>query len=498
MVRNVLASWGGHLVFIVAGFVLPRIIDHKLGQTALGIWDFGWSITSYLSLAQLGIGSAVNRHVAMYRATNDHARLNGAVSSVVCIQIAAALLALGLTLVTVFFLPTMFASRLGPMVGEVRWIVLFLSLSLVVQMAFDSFAGVMTGCHRWDVHNGINAGFYAVTVVAMLIILLRGGGLSTLACITLVGRVLTEATRVFLTHRLCPELRIRWQYVNWLQTREMFTFGSKTVIGVMSYLLLYQTTNLLIVRYLGAGALALYARPMALVQHGSVFVDKFASVLTPTVGSLHAGGKDAELRTFFLQTTQASMYLTLPLVLLLSVLGSSLLRLWMGSQYANGELLALLAVGHVMSLSQTSIWTILRGINKHGRVAVARLVTALGAVCLNLIVLGDLQQDLRAVALAVTVPLTIVDGLYSPLYACRQLGVPLRQYARQTWKRPFLCVLPFAGCLLTARLVFVEQPLAALAVGSVVGGAVLGLTYWLWVIPSAIREKIRQRITRFF
>jgi O-antigen/teichoic acid export membrane protein len=498
LVRNVLTSWAAHFVFIIAGFVLPRIIDHNLGQTALGIWDFGWSITNYLSLTQLGIGSAVNRYVAMYRATNDHERLNSAVSSVMCIQLVAALIALGLTLLIALYLPAMFSSRLGQLVDEARWVVLLLGLSLVVQMSFESFSGVMTGCHQWGVHNWVNAGFYGMTVIAMLLALSQGEGLPTLAGITLGGRVLTEGTRVFLTYRLCPELCIRWQYVNWPQVREMFTFGSKTVISGMSFVLLYQTTNLLIVKYLGVGVLALYARHMALVQHSSVFVDKFAHVLTPTAGSLQAEGKEEELRAFFLEATQASMYLALPPVLLLLVLGSSILQLWMGSQYANGEVLALLAMGQLTIMSQSSIWTILRGMNNHGRVAIVRFVAAFGAVCLNFVILGYLQQDLRAVAMAVTLPLIVVDGIYAPLYACRQLGVPLRHYACQTWGRPLLCVLPFAGCLLTARLVFVEQPLAALAVGSVVGGTVLGFTYWLCVIPSAIRGKIRQRITYFF
>ena len=495
---NVLASWGAHLVFIVAGFVLPRVIDRNLGQEALGIWDFGWSITTYLSLTQLGVGSAVNRHVAMYRATNDQVRLNGAVSSVVCIQLAAALVALAITLLTAFFLSSMFSSRLGHLVEEARWVTLLLGVSLAVQMACDSFAGVMTGCHRWDIHNGLNAGFYGMTVVAMLLALFGGGGLRTLACITLVTRVLAEGTRIFLTHRLCPELRVRWQYANRLQMREMLTFGSKNVIGEISMLFLYQTTNLLIVSYLGAASLALYARSMALVQHSGVFVGKFASVLTPTVGSLHAGGREEELRGFFLQATEAGMCLALPFVVLLAVLGNLLLQLWMGVQYVNGHLLTLLAVGHLMTMNQSSIWTILRGIDKHGRVAMVRLVSAFCAACFAFFALQHFEQDLHVVALAVTIPITLVDGFYSPLYACRQLGVPFRHYARRTWGRPLLCVLPFAGCLFVTRLIFLGQPVVTLLVGGVIGGAALGFSYWRWVLPSAIRKKMRQQMAAYF
>src|SRR6185312_6131153 len=65
---NAMASWAGHFVFIVAGFVMPRQIDRHLGQVGLGIWDFGWTAVNYFILAQIGVGVSVNRYVARYRA----------------------------------------------------------------------------------------------------------------------------------------------------------------------------------------------------------------------------------------------------------------------------------------------------------------------------------------------------------------------------------------------------------------------------------------------
>ena len=82
MVWNVLTSWAGHMVFVIAGFIMPRMIDRHIGQTSLGIWDFSWSLVNYFGLAGLGIGSSVNRYVAKYRAVNDIEGLRKAVSSV--------------------------------------------------------------------------------------------------------------------------------------------------------------------------------------------------------------------------------------------------------------------------------------------------------------------------------------------------------------------------------------------------------------------------------
>mgnify|MGYP001608045093 FL=1 len=105
LLSNVLFSWGSYLVFVVAGFVMPRMIDRHLGQVTLGIWDFCWSLVSYLNLAGLGIGSSVNRYVAKYRAANDIDKLRKAVSSVMCIQLIVAAVVLIITGIFVWLLP---------------------------------------------------------------------------------------------------------------------------------------------------------------------------------------------------------------------------------------------------------------------------------------------------------------------------------------------------------------------------------------------------------
>src|SRR5579872_4246669 len=89
-VWNVLASWAGHFVFIIAGFIMPRQIDRHVGQVGLGVWDFGWTAVNYFSLAQIGVGVSVNRYVARYRAARDNEGLGRLISSVMLLQLVAA------------------------------------------------------------------------------------------------------------------------------------------------------------------------------------------------------------------------------------------------------------------------------------------------------------------------------------------------------------------------------------------------------------------------
>jgi len=494
MAWNVVASWLGHSVFVIAGFFLPRIIDRHLGQVGLGIWDFGWSLVSYLGIAQVGVGSSVNRYVAKRRAQHDTEGLNRTVSSVMFLQAIIAMVVLILTAVGTWMVPSLLDVQLGGYVVDARRVVFLLGLGVTAQMAFNPFVGVITGCHRWDLHNAINAGMYGVTAVAMAAVVSLDGGLVGLALVNLAGTVTAEAIRALAAHRVCPELRISWKSVSWTEARLLLTFGGKTVVGTLAGILLYQTNSLQIVSVLGAASLALYSRPMSLVRHAQTFVSKFAFVLTPTASSLHASGRDSALRDLLTQACRGSAYLSIPPLAFLSIMGDPILHLWMGPNYALGVLVAVLAMGHLPMIVHQPIWNILIGMNLHGRIAAAGLVAGVLSVIGCALALGPLHGGLIGAALALTIPLILEHLLYTGPYVCRVLGLSYWRFAVDVWRMPLACSLPFVLCLFGVRLMFADRPALCLVLGMVAGGLILGAVYWRWAIPTSAKEQARSAV----
>jgi O-antigen/teichoic acid export membrane protein len=490
LIWNVLTGWGGHGIFVLAGFVLPRLVDRHLGLSALGVWDFGWSLVTYFHLTQLGVGSAVNRYVAKYRAEGNTAELNRTVSSVLCLQLVAAGIIVALTAVATMLVPSLLGARARDLVADAQIVVLCLGLGLAVQTAFDAFRGVISGCHRWDLYNALNAGFYGATVVAMTVGLVLGGGLRSLAVAHLVGTVMTELARATLALRVCPELRIRRAHVDLARARCLLSFGGKFVVGILAHMATYQTTSLLIATHVAVGALALWSRPMALVRHAEVFVLKLANVLTPTASSLDARGRRHEVRNLVVAASRYSIAIALPPVVALAIVGDLLLWLWMGPAYARADLIALLALGHVMPIGHGLVWNVLTGLDRHGVPALLSVVSAGASVLLATLALGPLDWGLLGAGLAVSLPGTIVFGFVVPVYACRQLDLSPAEYFAAAWTRPLLCVAPFALCLAIARMVFEGSPLVVLAVGGGAGGTVLAVTYWRWLLPTRIRDLV--------
>jgi O-antigen/teichoic acid export membrane protein len=470
------------------------MIDRRLGQELLGIWDFAWSMVSYFGLVEAGIGGSVNRYVAKYRAVADIDGVNRIVSSATCVLCLLGILILWMTTGLALLLPQMFGTRLGENLRDSQWVVFFLGASMAIQIALGSFGAVLMGCHRWDIINLVMGGWHAATTVGMIGSLVMGYGLRALSLIYLVGIVLERITRVILAHRICAGLRLHLSLVGRKTVRELYVFGGKSTVPMLSRLLLNSTTNIMIIAYLGPTALALYVRPWSLMRHVEELALKIAAVVVPTISSLQSADELQGIQELLIKSVRYAFYLVLPMVLLMAFWGDAVMQLWMGPHYANRVVPAILAIGLLTDLGQGPAVQVLTGLNAHGRAGLARLIASLCSVGLTLLVLGPLKWGLAGVALGITLPLTFMNVAYLPRLVCRQVGLGVRQYFMSVATGPILHVLPFATCLVVARLVFHTNPLMGLVCGGVLGGAALAIMYYRYAVPDSIRRRVTRLV----
>jgi O-antigen/teichoic acid export membrane protein len=494
LTRNVLSSWAGYLVFIAAGFIMPRMIDAHLGQVLLGIWDFCWSLVTYLRITQLGIGASINRYISRHRADQDYDGLNRTASSVMGVQLVAACIAALITATLVFLLPRMFGNRLGSHIVEAQWIVGWLGASVAFDMAFNVYRGILTGCHRWDLHNMIDAVSYAAAVALMLTVLRLGGGIDLVAFSYFLGDLVWQIVRCVFAYRVCPELRIRARSANLRTARKMLAFGFKSAINPMSRLILTQANALQVTWVLGPAALAVYNRPNALVRNVEAFVNKLALILVPTASSMQASGKTEDLRELVLQTTRSATAFALPAMVFLGVLGGDVLNVWMGPAYARGDLLALIAFGYLLPLIQQPAIGVLRGMNQHRFVAMSSIASAVVGIILSFLFVGIWQWGLVGAALAVGLPMTIGNGVLLGAYTCRQFSIGPVEFVRRALAVPAACCVPLAAALVVLRTAPIQSPALRVAAGAVVSAGVLLPLYWRFLLPPTTKHRLLKRI----
>ena len=496
MIANVVASWAGHLVFIVAGFIMPRQIDRHIGQIGLGVWDFGWTAVNYFFLAQIGVGVSVNRYVAKYRAAADTDGLCRMISSVMILQGVAACIVMLMTAASAWWLPSMFSYRLDGDVATARWVIALLGTSVAVRMAVQGFSGVVTGCHRWDLHNLLNSGAYAVTVVAMIVTLSLGGGLIAISVVYLIGTILNEAARMALAFHVCPELRVSIGRARYAEARALLAFGAKLSTIDVVRVVISQLTNMLVLSQIGVGTLAIYSRLGALIRHTENILSKFSLPLTPTASSLQGTGRDEEVRALLIGSTRFAAYLVWPILIAFAIVGDDVLQVWMGPSYDPTMVLTLMAAASMFPISQQPIATILVGLNLHGRFAALNVVASVLGFAGSLLALRSFHFDLLGLA-GVGLAVSNVAALAIAVDTCRRLSIPVREYFVRAYGGPLACTSPFAVGLLAIGKAFDGHPLLTLTMSAAFSLFVLAPLYWRFVVPAEARALTVKRIAEW-
>ena len=487
---NVVVSWLGHMVFIISGFIMPRLIDGYIGAASLGIWDFCWSFVNYLSLAGLGFGSSVNRYVAKYRMQKSTENLNIAVSSVALMQLTVSIITFLITFLIVVLLPVFIAERLGEDLSKTQWVIGLLGSSVGIHFLFEQYRGVVTGCHRWDLHNTITSGAQILTVVAMAGCLIMGGGLISLAIVTLLFSVTADIARMIVAYNICEGLKLSIKMVRWYQIKNMAKYGGKNIVVSMPSLVLLQTTSILIVGSLGAAMLAIFARPVALVRHVQNLSNKFAFVLTPTAGSLHEADKKEELRSLFFESTKFGVAFTMPMLIVLGVYGDVLIDLWMGPDYVNSALIIVISLGFFLPLSQNSILKLLGGMNAHGRIAMLNMQLTFVVYGAGIVYVNMVGWSLLNAALLLSVSMSVGYGVLVPILACREIKVSLFEYLRKVFFRPLLIGAIYFGLVYSLKHYVLSGGLPALLGVLFVSGMVLITLYWFVLVDRNQKAKL--------
>jgi O-antigen/teichoic acid export membrane protein len=468
-------------------------MDRHLGQTTLGVWDFAWSCMAYLKLAHIGVAPATSRYLARHRAMGDAEGVRRVASATTAVSIGVAAVVVALTALIVLLMPRFFATRLGDQLATAQWVVAVLGAGLAFDFLCQVFSGALTASHRWDLHIGLNTASNFVSAVAMIVALSFGGGLRALAFAHTGAGVVSELARMVVAYRVMPELRIRAGDFTMKQARQILSFGGKVSVPALAWLVMTQTNVLVVVGHLGPAALALYARPGALLRLPDFLVRRVAMVLQPMASSLQGLGRPQEIQHLALQGIRYAAALTLPAMLGLIILGGPLLRVWMGDRYDQSLVLTILVLGVTLSLTLRPARAVLTGLNLHGFVAMESTLAALIGTGLTLLNVVVLDLGLVGAALAVSLP-QFGLSLLILYYVGRKLDIRLGEIFREGYRAPLACTLPFGLVLLGSRLTFADQPLLAVVCGSAAGGLVLLPLYWRFLAPAQLRRLVLARL----
>jgi O-antigen/teichoic acid export membrane protein len=452
---NVITNYLRFALTAVIGLVLTPYMVHHMGDRDYGLWVTVFSLTGYFGLFDQGLRPSLIRYVSRDHALGDRDGLARTISSAVVLYTGVGALTMAVAWVVARHADVWI--RMDPSLHAVApTLVLLVGATLALGFPLGVAGAVLSGLQRYDVANSIGMAIGLVRLAAFVGVLRAGGGLVALAWASLGVNLLGHVWTWGAAFRLLPGVPVGPAAVRREHFRLIASYGGWAMVGALASNLAFQTDALVITAFLGAAFAAPFAIVGGLVDNARSLVHAAAWVLSPTASEMETLGEGGRLRAMLVAGSKYSVLVSWPVLLGLIVFGDNLLRTWVGAKYAPASLLlVLLAVPTMVALPQATASSVLYGISRHKGIVLLSIFAALVNLGLSVwwarspglmaaIFGNSIHPGLVGVAMGTAVPLLLVSGVATAVYACRVLGQPLGPYLWDGLVQPGLVSLAFA------------------------------------------------------
>lgn len=481
IIRNVGSSWFALGINVLVGIFLSPFILHRLGDEAFGLWILVFSLTGYYGLFDLGIRSSIVRYVAKYSATNEREDLYRLVNTAMFGYTGIGIVTMTATLIMTYYVHSIFPKIPAGFVPTARWLLLMVGTSVSLGFPMGVFSGILEGLQRFYLLNLTNTCSTLLRALLIVVALRHGRGLLTVAFITislpLLGQVV-NATAVF---RHLP-LSFGPHYVSRSSIRRIASYSGTTFLIIVAQRLRFKTDALVIAKFVSAAAVTYFTIGSRLVDYAAETVSSLAQLFVPMSSESQAKGDLEGLRKILVLGNRACAFIIFPITALLTILGKSIIEVWVGPQYvaASYPVLLILVFPVTLMLAQAASGRTLWGMAKHRTWAYVALAEGAANLILSIILVR--RYGIVGDAIGTALPLTCSMIFFLPRHLCRLLGIKIRTYLYRAFSLPLLVCAPVVAVLLLMQRWFIphrfHELLIHVGIAGLVYAAGLGWAFW--------------------
>jgi O-antigen/teichoic acid export membrane protein len=480
----VAVSWFSKGLSITANFFLIPILFRHMGKEELGLWYLLGSSQAFLGLLGFGVAPILTRHIAFGNKTcnvNPDAALTAAEAQSLGNLLVTGRRVLQCMAVATFLIAWVsgyFLIRTVP-VHSVSWTKLLCAWTLMcagygigVWLSYLDcwIAGV--GFVGWDTL--ISTGFAFATTVSYIVAVLLGGGLLSLASISVAAALLQRfALMAFLRRRQASVFSIRGRWDSLLANKLVRPSLYLWVTSLGGFLL-YKTDQYFIAFFRGTAEVALYQSTYNTIFMMSMIALTYTGASTVFVSQFWAEGSLAAIHRIFVRSCRLGLFIMATGAIFILLAGKEFFNLWLKGAFIGYPVIILLLITLALDLQHGLLTGISRATDDE-RYAIPAVVA--GVLNLGLTWVLIQRLGIVGVVLGTLVAQVLTNnwyGVYRPLVRLqfsflqylKQVVLPVVSYAALAcifgmllknlgtavwgYSRWAICIAVFTGCVISA------------------------------------------------
>lgn len=457
MFQQIGSTWILNLLQIAVLLVLSPYVLHRLGNEQNGVWVTIVAYTGILSLLILGVPMASVRFVAEQVAKKDVGRMNAAISTClgICTALGAASLVIGAVLWLVFdtrYLRSASAATLSPeLVRESSLAFAIVALQVAFAFAMRLPYAVFDAYSDFLARNVIMGCELILRVASTIVLLSIRPSLPALALVLVISMLFEFAATLLVLKRRHPDVRFSFGAFDRSMARSILSFSVFALLLNVGTLLAFRVDAIVISAHLEPEHATFFDVGNKFFDPLTNFLISVGTVVMPFATRLQATGDTAELRRVFLKWSKICFSIVLLVGSYLLIAGPSFLGWWVGPEFevTSGRVLQVLMLSFLVYLPIRGVaLPVLMGLGKPKAPALGLLAMGIVNVVVSLALVRDL--GIMGVALGTALP-NVLFAFYVLVLACRELAIPIGEYARYVGVRATLGAAVVIGALWAFR-----------------------------------------------
>jgi O-antigen/teichoic acid export membrane protein len=467
-------------IFLVLLIAMPKLVTY-LGETSFGLFSLAWVVIGYLAFLDVGVNRAATKFVSEHLAEQDHDSTRLIVRTALTANLALGLAGgLMVILASPYLIHSVF--KVSPDLQSQARLTFYAVPVLLVQGVFRA---VLSSYQRFGWINAVNGATTTAQWTVAALLAWKGYGVAIVVFSTVVARILATAAYGIVLFRLLPNLQL-FRIHGFHGLPKLLRFGSWVSVSQLVSPLLVYLDRVLIASYVSLAAVTLYTVPYEAMTRLRIIPSSLVGTLYPAFSERGSEIHREKLQQLYEGSVRYLLLLLVPGILFLVVLGSDLLRLWMGAAFAQQAtvVLQVLAVGVLANALAYVPYNLLQALGRPdltGKFHVLELPLYV-VLCVVLIP----RWGIAGAAMASTIRF-VLDSALLFWAAGKYCQCSLRQF----WVSAFPRILTL-GCALGLTLVAIKlevtAPWARLGLGVVAIGVSM-LAAWVFLVDN--REKPR-------
>ena len=427
---------------VLSTLLLTPFIIRTLGQAEYGVYKLSASVVAYLLLLDLGVGNAITRYIAKFRASGEKEQSQKflGVATIYSTVIALVALIAGVVLIAVF--PKAFAKGLTASEIKLGQELLFITMiNAAVTLGTAAYNNVIIAYERFTVSKGVPI-IQIIVRMALTVVMLKGGFGSV--GIVMVNLLMTVVCRGFFIIYVLFRLKLRPKFkgIEISFVKEIILYSSMILIQMIATQLNATVDQILIGSLVASSAaiLAVYSVGTQVTQYFQSMGTAFTGVLMPGIVKMVESGVDSKTLTDEMIRIGRIILIALGLIWGgFLACGQQFITLWAGADNSNAYFVAVILMTEYMFILTESIGTqILWAMNQHKEQAILKGIIVLLNILLTVVLIK--WQPLIGATIGTFISLVLGDVVVMNVIFRKKLKMNLGYYYKGLTKGILPCI----------------------------------------------------------